>query len=77
MYARPQPPTGHTTALLRRRRRLMLLAGFAMLVVLAAPAMRAESDEPPTLGFLGVLFENDNARLEPTTDAERARLKRT
>jgi hypothetical protein len=78
MYARPQQrTTAPAIAVLRRRRRLILLAGFAVLAVLAAPAMRAESDDPPTLGFLGVLFENDNASLEPTTDAERVRLERT
>ena len=48
-----------------------------MLLVLGASPMRAESAEPPKLAFLGVLFENDNAGLEPTTDAERARLEAT
>jgi len=30
----------------------------------------------PALAVLGTFFQNDNAGLEPTTDAERARLKR-
>ena len=32
---------------------------------------------PPSLAFLGTFFLNDNEGLEPTNDAERARLKRT
>jgi hypothetical protein len=46
-----------------------LLIGF-----LAAPMLAAE---PPSLAFLGVHFQKDNESLEPTSDAERARLVRT
>ena len=33
--------------------------------------------DPPSLAFLGVNFQNDNESLEPTSDAERARLVHT
>jgi hypothetical protein len=49
-----------------------LLATVALLAPVAAPAAA-----PPTLAYLGTFFQNDNAGLEPTTDAERARLTRT
>ena len=35
---------------------------------------RAFADAPKTVAFLGVQFLNDNATLEPTTAAERARI---
>jgi hypothetical protein len=36
----------------------------------------AKAGEPQTVAFLGVQLQNDNARYEPTTDAERAREKK-
>jgi len=54
-----------------------LLAGLAAVLVLGAPAARTFAADPASLAFLGVHFQNDNEGLEPTTDAERARLKRT
>ena len=33
--------------------------------------------QPPSIAVLGVRFQNDNEGLEPTTEAERARLART
>jgi hypothetical protein len=47
------------------------------LTALGAHGTPARAAEPPSLAFLGVQFQNDNEGLEPTTDAERARLKRT
>lgn len=44
-----------------------------VLMSAAAPAVAGA----PTLAYLGVTLQNDNAGLEPTTDAERARLART
>ena len=40
---------------------------------IAAPQDRATRAEPK-MAFLGVTFQNDNEALEPTTDAERARM---
>jgi hypothetical protein len=45
-----------------------------MLSALGTPAWAADV---PSLAFLGVQFQNDNEGLEPTTEAESARLKRT
>jgi hypothetical protein len=50
------------------------LIGLFMLSALGTPARAADL---PSLAFLGVQFQNDNEGLEPTTEAERARLKRT
>lgn len=50
-----------------------LVAALAALT-LAAPTRAAEA---PSLAFLGTHFQNDNEGLEPTTEAERARLRRT
>jgi len=38
--------------------------------------MPVHAQNAPALAVLGTFFQNDNAGLEPTTDAERARLKR-
>jgi len=54
------------------------LLGFLFVILtlglLATPIRAAGA---PSLAFLGVHFQNDNEGLEPTSDAERARLKRT
>lgn len=41
--------------------------------VLGCATSSAWAEQPRTLAFLGVVFQNDNAGLQPTTDAERAR----
>ena len=51
-----------------------LLGSLIALITLSAPALAAEA---PTLAFLGTFLQNDNEGLEPTTEAERARLART
>jgi hypothetical protein len=55
-----------------------LLAGalclFAALSLMARFPLAAATQGPETVAFLGVHFQNDNAGLEPTTDAERKRL---
>lgn len=54
------------------------LLGFLIAAVaVLAPATPAFAADPPSLAFLGTFFQNDNEGLEPTTDAERARLVRT
>lgn len=50
------------------------LVAIAAISSAAAPAIAAEA---PTLAYLGTFLQNDNAGLEPTTDAERARLEQT
>ena len=60
-------PAGH-------RAFLALISPLLCLIIFASPALAAD---PPTLGFLGVHFQNDNEGLEPTTDKERARRVRT
>ena len=55
----------------------VLLACALVLASLAASTLPAAAASPPTLAVLGTFFQNDNEGLEPTTDAERARLKRT
>lgn len=47
------------------------------LVIMSAMASPMLASEPPSLAVLGVFFQNDNESLEPTSDAERARLART
>jgi hypothetical protein len=54
-----------------------LLVCLVAVLALSAPARPAHAADVPSLAFLGVQFQNDNEGLEPTTDAERARLKRT
>jgi hypothetical protein len=44
--------------------------------IAAMPAVAA-AEQPPALAYLGTYFQNDNAGLEPTTDADRARVTRT
>jgi hypothetical protein len=54
------------------------LLGFlfaALALTLPATPMRAAA--PTSLAFLGTHFQNDNEGLEPTSNAERARLRRT
>jgi hypothetical protein len=58
---------------------LRLIAGaigvLAVWAVMACfPLGAAAATEVETVAFLGVHFQNDNARLEPTTDAERHRM---
>jgi hypothetical protein len=54
--------------------RVMVLAPLLTLLTAIASGHAAS---PPTLAVLGTFFHNDNEGLEPTTDAERARLERT
>ena len=54
-----------------------LLGCLIALLTLNALGTPARAADPPSLAFLGVQFQNDNEGLVPTTDAERARLKRT
>ena len=49
-------------------------AAAAIAALLACASNPARADAPKTVAFLGVQFLNDNATLEPTTAAERARL---
>lgn len=67
--------------LLARARALLAAIGLAALLTpVAIPfgdgstAALAASDQVKTVALLGVQFLNDHADLEPTTDAERARL---
>ena len=46
-------------------------------LAIATPVPAASAGEPPKLALLQVHFQNDNEGLEPTSDAERARLQRT
>jgi len=48
-----------------------------LVLSLFAPAPPIHAASPPSLAFLGTFFQNDNEHLEPTSDAERARLVRT
>jgi uncharacterized protein DUF2380 len=63
----------HTATLTAAR----LLGCLVAVMALSAPARPTHAADAPSLAFLGVQFQNDNEGLEPTTDAERARLKRT
>ena len=54
-----------------------LLGSLSALFTLSAPASPALAAKTPILAFLGTFLQNDNEGLEPTTDAERARLART
>ncbi|KAB2937865.1 MAG: DUF3280 domain-containing protein [Hyphomicrobium sp.] len=53
---------------------VVLAAGWAATNVAAAGP--SSTSDPQSVAFLGVRFINDNEGLEPTTDAERARLKK-
>ena len=53
------------------------MAGLALLLALLVSVQTAHAAPPPSLAVLGTFFQNDNEGLEPTSDAERARLKRT
>jgi len=52
-------------------------AALAAFIALCGVAPGAIAADAPKLVVLGTFFQNDNAGLEPTTDAERARLVRT
>lgn len=53
-------------------------AGLAAFFVLAfSTSHSAHAGDAPSLAYLGTFLQNDNEGLEPTTDAERARLVRT
>ena len=62
---------GHSTT------RGAALLVFVVIMTLIAPAYPTRAADAPSLAFLGIQFQNDNEDLEPTTDAEHARLKRT
>ena len=49
----------------------------AALLALSLSLVATHADGAPTLAYLGTFLQNDNEGLEPTTDAERARLART
>lgn len=53
-------------------------AAFSVVAVLMAVTLafdaQARSSAPRSIVFLGVVFQNDNEGLEPTTDEERARI---
>jgi hypothetical protein len=61
------------------KRRKVIIWALALLVVAlpldaaSIPQARAATN-PPHLAFLGVRLQNDNEKLEPTTDAERNRI---
>lgn len=58
-------------------RSLISSIAVALLAVTAAYGVAtAKADALPTLTYLGAFLQNDNAGLEPTTDAERARLRK-
>jgi hypothetical protein len=50
---------------------------FLLAASMAGPPAAAEAGNQPSVALLGVQFQNDNEGLEPTSDAERARLERT
>ncbi len=52
-----------------------ILAAMSMIMAVAFAAdAEARSSAPRSIVFLGVVFQNDNEGLEPTTDEERARI---
>jgi hypothetical protein len=57
-------------------RAVTFLGHFFLLFLVAFNASSFATD-PPSLALLDVHFRNDNESLEPTSDAERARLART
>ncbi len=58
-------------------RSLISSIAVALLAVTAAYGVStAKADALPTLTYVGAFLQNDNAGLEPTTDAERARLEK-
>ena len=59
------------------RRPTVVFVLFAAVLALGFGAASALAAGAPSLAFLGVHFQNDNEGLEPTSNAERARLKRT
>ena len=62
---------------LARPFRQQIWAAALMLTALCAAIAPAAAEGAPTLAYLGTFLQNDNAGLEPTTEAERARLART
>ena len=73
------PTTFHTSYVRRSPAALAarLLGCLLAVVALAAPPPPTRAADEPSLAFLGTFFQNDNEGLEPTLDAERARLTRT
>ena len=55
-------------------RTVVLAVALCLSAIVIIP--RSEAAEARSIAFLGVHFQNDNAGLEPTTDAERARMKK-
>ena len=52
------------------------LLALVLCLVGAATASPADADEVQSIAFLGVHLQNDNAGFEPTSDAERTRMKK-
>lgn len=59
-----------------QRRRLFLLPAILAALLHWGPFVQlaGASPTPPRLAFLGLRLQNDNETLEPTSDAERARI---
>jgi hypothetical protein len=53
----------------------VLLVGLCILAAYRSPLLAEDPAAARTVAFLGVQLQNDNEGLEPTTDAERARMK--
>jgi hypothetical protein len=53
------------------------LAAFAVALACCVATVPVRAADAPALAYLGTYLQNDNAGLEPTTDAERARISRT
>lgn len=54
--------------------RIVIFTLMSVAFLLASVEIAASASHPPRLLFLGAQLQNDNAALEPTTDAERNRL---
>jgi hypothetical protein len=52
------------------------MAALALLTVVALQSPATRAADARTVAFLGVVLRNDNAGLEPTSDAERARMQK-
>jgi Protein of unknown function (DUF2380) len=53
----------------------VLLVGLFIIAAEHCPLLAEDTAVARTVAFLGVQLQNDNEGLEPTTDAERARMK--
>ena len=53
----------------------VLLVGLFIVAAEPSPLLAEDAAAARTVAFLGVQLQNDNEGLEPTTDAERARMK--